>query len=59
MLLTSFKIFPRIKAENTAPINVSYQATFDGTAADSVYLVFFNVMTKVMSINAGRIISII
>ena len=46
-------------AANNTPINISYQATFDGTATDSIYLVFFNVMTKVMSINAGRIISII
>jgi hypothetical protein len=46
-------------AANNTPINVSYQATFDGVATDSIYLVFFNVMTKVMSINAGRIISII
>lgn len=46
-------------AANNTPINISYQATFDSTATDSIYLVFFNVMTKVMSINAGRIISII
>ena len=46
-------------AANNTPINISYQATFDGTATDSIYLVFFNVMTKIMSINAGRIISII
>ena len=46
-------------AANNTPINISYTATFDGTASDSVYLVFFNVMTKVMSISAGRIISII
>lgn len=46
-------------AANNTPINISYSTTFDGTATDSIYLVFFNVMTKVMSINAGRIISII
>ena len=46
-------------AANNTPINISYQATFDGTAKDSIYLVFFNVMTKIMSINAGRIIQII
>jgi hypothetical protein len=46
-------------AANNTPINISYQITGDGTANDKIYLVFFNVMTKVMSINAGRIISII
>ena len=41
-----------------AAILVQYNAVYDGLATDSVYPVFFNCLTKVMSISAGRIVNI-
>ena len=44
---------------NAASINVQYNAVFDSTATDSIYPVFFNALTKVMTISAGRIINVL
>lgn len=44
---------------NASSINIQYNAVFDATATDSVYPVFFNALTKIMSISAGRIINVV
>lgn len=44
---------------NAAAILVQYNATYDGLATDSVYPVFFNCLTKLISISAGRVINIV
>lgn len=42
-------------------INVQYSAVFNATSAntDSVIPIFFNAMTKIMIVNAGRIINVV
>ena len=44
---------------NAASINVQYNAVFDSTATDSIYPVFFNALTKIINISAGRIINVV
>jgi len=44
---------------NAASINVQYNAIFDTTATDSIYPVFFNALTKVLNISAGRVITVV
>jgi hypothetical protein len=44
---------------NAASINVQYNAIFDATATDSIYPIFFNALTKVLNISAGRVISVV
>ena len=44
---------------NAASILVQYNAVYDGLAVDAVYPVFFNALTKILSISAGRVINIV
>ena len=44
---------------NAAAILVQYNAVYDGLASDSVYPVFFNALTKILSVSAGRVINIV
>ncbi len=44
---------------NAASINVQYNAVFDGVQTDIIQPLFFNAITRILSVSAGRIINVV